>query len=80
MNELVARSGDQFPGYFRMSPTEFGRQPLHGFADDQELVQNGRLCFQVGEKLGFVCLAFELDGQNGQLSGCPAGCLHPATK
>src|SRR5579884_1462766 len=63
MDEFVARSGDQFPGDFRMGCPELGRETLHSFADDEELVQYGRLCLQVGEELGLFCRALELDGQ-----------------
>jgi hypothetical protein len=40
VDKLVAGSGNRLPGHFGMRCPELRRYPLHGLANDQELMQN----------------------------------------
>jgi hypothetical protein len=66
MDEFVTHTRHECPGDLGVTAAELGRESLDRCADHHELVQSGRLGFEVFEKGGFVQTPFEFEDQTGR--------------
>jgi len=63
VEQSIAHSGDGLPRHIRVLIPETGEEALGGFAENEQLVEDGGLCLDVGHERGLVQIPAKLQGQ-----------------